>query len=70
MGDYYVSRDILVTSGFPQGSHLGPLCFIWLVNEIPRIFRHVRVIFYADDMKLFLLVHGFRDCLKIAGCFK
>jgi hypothetical protein len=59
MGDYYVSRDILVTSGIPQGSHLGPLCFIWLVNEISRIFRHVRVIFYSDDMKLFLLVHGF-----------
>jgi hypothetical protein len=27
MGDC-VSRDILVTSGVPQGSHLGPLCII------------------------------------------
>jgi hypothetical protein len=32
------------------------------VNEISRIFRHVRVLFYADDKKLFLPV---RDCLKI-----
>jgi hypothetical protein len=44
MGDC-ISRDILVTSGVPQGSHLGPLCFIWFVNEISRIFRHVRVLF-------------------------
>jgi hypothetical protein len=58
-----VSRDILVTSGVPQGSYLGPLCFIWFVNEISRILR--RVLFYADDMKLFLPVRGFRDCLRI-----
>jgi hypothetical protein len=55
---------ILVTSGVPQGTHLGPLFFIWFVNEISRIFIHVRVLFNADDMKLFLPVRGFRDCLK------
>jgi hypothetical protein len=60
-----VSRDILVTSGVPQESHLGLLCFIWFVNEISRISRHVRVLFYADDIKLFFSVRGFRDCLKI-----
>jgi hypothetical protein len=64
MGDC-VSRDILVTSSVPQGSHLGPLCFIWFVNEISWIFGKVRVLFYADDMKLLLPVRGFRNCLKI-----
>jgi hypothetical protein len=53
------SRDVLVTSGVPQGSYLEPLCFIWFMNEISRIFGHVRVLFYADDMKLFLPVRGF-----------
>jgi hypothetical protein len=64
MGDC-VSREILVTSSIPQVSLLGPLCFIWFVNEISRIFRHARVLFYADDMKLFLPVRGLRDCLRI-----
>jgi Reverse transcriptase (RNA-dependent DNA polymerase) len=48
-----VSSEIYVTSGVPQGSHLVPLCFIWFVNDISRIFIYVRVLFYADDMKLF-----------------
>jgi hypothetical protein len=35
------------------------------VNEIAQIFRHLRVLFYADDMKLFLPGGGCRDCLRI-----
>jgi hypothetical protein len=59
------SRDILVTSGVPQGNHLRPLCFIWFVNEIFRIFRHVWVLFYVNHIKLFLTVRGFRGYLII-----
>jgi hypothetical protein len=29
------------------------------------IFDYIRVLFYADDMKLFLPVKGFQDCMKI-----
>jgi hypothetical protein len=66
MGDCVLRDiDILVTSGFPQGSHLRPLCFIWFMNEIAWIFEYVRVFFYADGMKLLFPVRGFRDCLKI-----
>jgi hypothetical protein len=53
-----VSMDIKLTSGYPQGSLLGPLCFIWFVNRISEIFDYVRVLFYADDIKLFLPVSG------------
>jgi hypothetical protein len=60
-----VSKDIKVTSGISKGSHLGPLCFIWFVNRISEIFGYVRILFFADDMKLFLPVSGFQDCLKI-----
>jgi hypothetical protein len=60
-----VSKNKKVKSGVPQGNHLGPVCFIWFVNRISEIFGYVRVLFYADDMKLFLPVSGFQDCLKI-----
>jgi hypothetical protein len=60
-----VSKDTRVISGVPQGSHLGPLCYIWFVNRISVIFDYVHVLFYADDMKLLLPVSGFQDCMKI-----
>jgi hypothetical protein len=60
-----VSKDIRVTSGVPQGSHLGLLCFIWFVNRISMIFEYVRVLFYSDDKKLFPPVKSFQDCMKI-----
>jgi hypothetical protein len=65
-----VSKDIKVTSGVPQRSHLGPLCFIWFFNRISEIFDYVRVLFYTDDKKLFLPVSGFQDCLKIQSDLK
>jgi hypothetical protein len=60
-----VSKDIRVTSGVSQGSHLGTLCFIYFVNRISVIFNYIHVLFYADDMKLFLPVRGFMVCMKI-----
>jgi hypothetical protein len=40
------------------------ICFIWFVKRISEIFDYVRVLFCADDMKLFLPVSGFQDNLK------
>jgi hypothetical protein len=57
-----ISKDIRVTLGVPQGSHL---CFIWFVNRISMIFKYVRVLFYADDLMLFLPIKNFLDCTKI-----
>jgi Reverse transcriptase (RNA-dependent DNA polymerase) len=60
-----ISSEIKVTSGVPQGDHLGPLCFIWFVNKITLIFKYVRALLYAYEMKLFLTVGSSHDCLKI-----
>jgi hypothetical protein len=58
-----VSKDIRVTSGVPKRSQYGPLCFIWFFNIVSVIFDFVCVLFYADDMKLFLPVRGFHECM-------
>jgi len=47
-----VSKMINVTSGVPQGCHLGPLLFTLLINDLQSIVNHSHVLMYADDVKL------------------
>jgi len=46
------SSLIRATSGVPQGSHLGPLLFTLLINDLPLVLTKSRVLMYADDVKL------------------
>ena len=51
---------ILVTSGVPQGSVLGPLLFTVFVNEIPLIVSSPFLMF-ADDTKIFRVIRNGQD---------
>jgi hypothetical protein len=52
----FESDDLVVKTGVPQGSILGPLLFIVVINDLPRVVRHALPGLFADDTQL---VHAY-----------
>ena len=50
----------LVTSGVPQGSHLGPLLFLLYTNDLAATIKS-SILMYADDVKLYRIITGDED---------
>ena len=54
------SEHIPVTSGVPQGSVLGPILFIYFINDLPEVVKCVSKIF-ADDTKVYSMINDISD---------
>lgn len=61
----YESRPYHTRSGVSQGSVLGPLLFLIMIRDLPKVLTAARCLLYADDLKLFMEIKSPSDCLSL-----
>jgi hypothetical protein len=66
------SSYIIVKSGVPQGSILGPLMFNYFINDIIQCTHNSNcdIFLYADDSKIVKDIKSYNDCLILQNCLE
>lgn len=59
------SNFITITSGVPQGSHLGPLLYNTYLIDINHCFKNAKYLMFADDKKVYLNINNIDDCKRL-----
>ena len=57
----FISKEISVTSGAPQGSHFGALLYIIYINDIINVVKNSKILLYIDDLKLYKKINNEND---------
>jgi hypothetical protein len=60
-----ISTNSSVKSGVPQGTVLGPLLFLIMINDMNSVVKECRVASFADDTRLSKVITDKSDCLKL-----
>ena len=56
--DKHMSKEIVSSSGVPQGSNIGPLLFILFINDVTLALPPDSISLFADDAKIFAPIHN------------